>query len=45
MEKKIHITLRFNLAIGKVDLNEIVYRLKEIQNPLMLEILKSILMG
>ena len=29
----------------KVNLNEIVYRLKELQNPLMLKILKSILMG
>jgi hypothetical protein len=28
-----------------VNLNEIVYKLKELQNPLMLEILKSILMG
>jgi hypothetical protein len=45
MEQEIHITLRFNLAIGKVNLNEIVYRLKELQSPLMLEILKSILMG
>ncbi len=45
MEQEIHITLRFDLAIGKVNLNEIVYRLKELQNPLMLEILKSILMG
>ena len=45
MEQEIHITLRFDLAIGKVNLNEIVYRLNELQNPLMLEILKSILMG
>ena len=45
MEQEIHITLRFDLAIGKVNLNEIVYRLKELQNPLMLEILKSLLMG
>jgi len=45
MEQQIHITLRFDLAIGKVNLNEIVYRLNELQNPLMLEILKSILMG
>jgi hypothetical protein len=45
MEQEIHITLRFNLAIGKVNLNEIVYRLKELQNPLMLQILKQILMG
>jgi len=45
MEQEIHITLRFDIAIGKVNLNEIVYRLKELQAPLMLEILKSILMG
>jgi len=45
MEQEIHITLRFDLAIGKVNLNEIVYRLNELQNPLMLEILISILMG
>ena len=43
MEQEIHITLRFNMAIGKVNLNEIVYRLKEIQNPLMLQILEGIL--
>jgi len=45
MKQEIHITLKFDLAIGKVNLNEIVYRLKELQDPLMLEILKSILMG
>ena len=45
MEQEIHITLRFDLAIGKVNLNEIVYKLNELQNPLMLEILKHILMG
>ena len=45
MEQEIHITLRYDLATGKVNLNEIVYRLKEIQSSLMLEILKSILMG
>jgi hypothetical protein len=45
MQQEIHITLKFDLAIGKVNLNEIVYRLKEIQSPLMLGILKSILMG
>ena len=45
MEQEIHITLRFDLSIGKVNLNEIVYRLNELQNPLMLEILKTILMG
>ena len=45
MKQEIHITLRFDLAIGKVNLNEIVYKLKMLQNPLMLEILKSILKG
>ena len=45
IRQEIHITLQFELAIGKVNLNEIVYRLKELRNPLMLEILKSILMG
>jgi len=45
MEQEIHITLRFEMAIGKVNLNEIVYKLKELQNPLMLEILRNILMG
>lgn len=43
MEQEISITLRFDLAIGKVNLNEIVYKLKEIQNPLMLKILEGIL--
>ena len=45
MEQEIHITLRFNLAIGKVNLNEIVYKLKELQNPMMLKILEQILKG
>ena len=45
MEQEIHITLRFNLAIGKVNLNEIVYRLKELRDPLMLRILEEILRG
>jgi hypothetical protein len=45
MEQEIHITLCFNLATGKVNLNEIVYRLKELQNPLMLRILEEILRG
>jgi len=45
MEREIHITLRFEMAIGKVNLDEIVYKLKELQNPLMLEILRNILMG
>jgi hypothetical protein len=43
MEQEIHITLRFNLAIGKVTLNEIVYRLKELRDPLMLRVLEQIL--
>jgi len=45
MEQEIHITLRFNLAIGKVTLNEIVYELKELRDPLMLKILEHILRG
>jgi len=45
MEQEIHITLRFNLAIGKVNLNEIVYKLKELRDPLMLKILEHILRG
>ena len=43
MEQEIHITLRYHLAIGKVNLNEIVYQLQQLQNPLILEILKQIL--
>lgn len=43
MEQEIHIILRYHLAIGKVNLNEIVYQLQQLQNPLMLEILKQIL--
>jgi hypothetical protein len=43
MEYEIHITLRFNLAIGKVNLNEIVYGLKEIRDSLMLKVLGEIL--
>lgn len=45
MEQQIHITLDFELATGKVNLNEIVYRLEQLKNPLMLEILKTILTG
>jgi len=45
MEQEIHITLRFNLAIGKVSLNEIVYKLKKLRDPLMLRVLQDILMG
>ena len=45
MEQEIHITLRFNLATGKVGLNEIVYELKELRDHLMLRILERILMS
>ena len=45
MEQEIHITLRFDLATGKVGLNEIVYKLKELRDPLMLEIFKQTLMS
>ncbi len=45
MEQEIHITLRFNLATGKVGLNEIIYKLKELQDSLMLKILEEILRG
>ena len=43
MEQEIHITLRFNLTTGKVNLNEIVYKLKELRDPLMLKVLEQIL--
>lgn len=43
MEQQIHITLPFELATGKVNLNEIVYRLGQLQNSLMLKILETIL--
>ena len=43
MEQQIHITLWFHLATGKVNLNEIVYRLQELKNPLMLLVLEKIL--
>lgn len=43
MEQQIHITLSFHLATGKVTLNEIVYRLQELREPLMLRILEHIL--
>ena len=45
MEQEIHITLRFNLATGKASLNEIVYKLKELRDPLMLKILAGVLMS
>jgi hypothetical protein len=43
MEQQIHITLEFHLATGKVSLNEIVYHLQELKNPLMLRILEQVL--
>ena len=45
MEQEIHITLRFDLANGKVGLNEIVYRLKALRDPLMLKVLEQVLMS
>jgi hypothetical protein len=45
MEQDITITLRFKLTTGKVTLNEIVYKLKEFRESLMLKILEKILMG
>ena len=43
MERNIHITLEYNLSTGNVNLNEIVYRLKELRDPLLLRILEQIL--
>ena len=43
MEQQNHITLWFNLATGKANLNEIVYRLQELKNPLMLRVLEKFL--
>ena len=45
MKRCVSITCEFDLAIGKVNLNEIVYRLNELKNSLMLRILREILMG
>jgi len=43
MKREITITLQYGLATGKVNLNEIVYKLKEVRDPLMLWILEEIL--
>jgi len=43
MEHQIYITLGYDLATGDVNLNEIVYRLKELRDRLMLRILEQIL--
>ena len=45
IEQEIHIALWFNCANGKVGLNEIVSRLRELRTPLMLSILEQILVG
>jgi hypothetical protein len=45
MKRCVGITCDFDLAIGKVNLNEIVYRLKELRDSLMLRMLKQILMS
>ncbi|MBU2622236.1 MAG: transposase [Proteobacteria bacterium] len=45
MKRRISITCDFDLAIGKVNLNEIVYKLKELKDSLVLLILKQILMS
>jgi len=43
MEREIHITLEYKLSTGNVNLNEIVYRLKELRDPLLIRILEQIL--
>jgi hypothetical protein len=43
LKQEITISLEFEIVIGKVNLNEITYKLREIQNPLMLKILEDIL--
>jgi hypothetical protein len=45
VEQEILITLRFNLATGKAGLNESVYKLKQLRDPLMLKILEQTLIG
>jgi len=45
MKRCVSITCDFDLAIGKVNLNEIVYKLKELRDSLMLGILKQILIS
>jgi hypothetical protein len=45
MKRCVSITCDFDLAIGKVNLNEIVYRLKELRDSLMLRMLKQILVS
>jgi hypothetical protein len=45
VEQEIHITLGFSLATGEVNLNEIVYALKEVRDALMLRILEQVLVS
>jgi len=45
IEQEVHISLRLEISSGEVGLNEIVYRLKELRDPLMGEVLKAILTG
>ena len=45
MKRCVSITCEFDLATGKVNLNEIVYRLKELRDSLMLRILRQILVS
>jgi hypothetical protein len=45
MKQCVSITCDFDLAIGKSDFNEIVYRLKDIRDILMLRMLQQILMS
>ncbi len=45
MKRCVSITCDFNLAIGKVNLNEIMYRLKEVRNSLVLRVMKQILVS
>ncbi|MCG2738693.1 MAG: hypothetical protein L6300_00425, partial [Syntrophaceae bacterium] len=45
MKSNLSIACEFDLAIGKVNLNEIVYQLKELRDSLMLRMLKEILVA
>ena len=37
MKREITIILQYDLATGKVNLNEIVYKLKEVRDPLIVD--------
>ena len=45
MKQEVHITLWFDLSIGEVCLNEIVYELNECKDTILLRALEKILMG